>query len=100
MNRLWITAKAGKERRKMARLYTCRSCGAPIIFIVSLHGRSIPCDAQQVVYWQKAGGSKKIVTPNGEVVSCELEGDPQEATGIGYVSHFATCPNADRHRRR
>ena len=79
---------------------TCRSCGAPIIFITSAKGHRMPLDAEPVTYWQKTGGNKKVVTPNGEVISCELEGDPQKATGIGYVSHFATCPNAKEHRRR
>lgn len=78
----------------------CKSCGAPIIFIGTPKGRRIPCDAEPVKYWQKDGGSAKVVTPNGEVVSAELEGDPQEATGIGHISHFASCPNANQHRRR
>ena len=79
---------------------TCRSCGAPIIFITSTKGHRIPCDAEPVTYWQNQKGSAKIVTPNGEVIGADLEGDPQEATGIGYISHFATCPNANTHRRR
>ena len=37
---------------------------------------------------------------SGEVLSAELEGDPTKATGMGYISHFATCPNADKHRKR
>ena len=60
----------------------------------------MPCDPKQVTYWKKPGGSQKIVTPNGEVVSGEIEGDLNTATGIGYISHFATCPNASQHRKR
>ena len=80
---------------------TCRGCGAPIGFIKTVAGKSIPVDPEEITYWQKAGGSKKIVTPNGEVVSAELEGDPQTATGVGFVSHFATCPEAEKfHKSR
>ena len=78
---------------------TCRACGAPIGFIKTVAGKTIPVDPEEVAYWQRTGGSKKIVTPNGEVVSAELEGDPQTATGIGYISHFATCPCADQFRK-
>ena len=78
---------------------SCRGCGAPIGFIKTVAGKSIPVDPEEVTYWQKTGGSKKIVTPNGEVVSAELEGDPQTATGIGFVSHFATCTNPDYFRK-
>ena len=60
----------------------------------------MPCDPEQVIYWQKSGGSQKIVTPNGEVVSAELSGELDKATGIGYISHFATCSKSDTFRRR
>lgn len=78
---------------------TCKACGAQIIFIKTVGGKTIPCDAQEVAYIQKAGGSMKIVTPNGEVISAEKPEDPQKATGIGYISHFATCTNPDFFRK-
>ena len=81
------------------RICTCRACGAEIVWIKTLGGKSMPCDAGQVAYWQKPGGSAKIVTKNGEVLSAELEGDPQTATGVGYISHFATCPDRDQFRK-
>lgn len=78
----------------------CRSCGAEIVWIRMDSGKKMPCDAAPVTYWAKMGGTEKIVTPNGEVVSCELQGELANATGVGYISHFSTCPNADKHRRR
>lgn len=78
----------------------CRSCGAEVIWIKMDSGKKMPCDATQKTYWAKMGGTQKIVTPNGEVISCELEGDMKDATGIGYTSHFTTCPYADKHRRK
>ena len=78
----------------------CRSCGAEVTWIRMASGKKMPCDAAPVMYWAKMGGTEKIVTPNGEVISCELQGDVKEATGLGYISHFSTCPYADKHRRR
>lgn len=77
----------------------CRKCGKEIIFIKTSAGKSMPCDAGQVMYWADRKGKARIVTPNGEVVACRLEGDLQTATGVGYTSHFATCPNAAEFRK-
>lgn len=79
---------------------TCRGCGRPIFWIKTASGKSMPCDPEQVWYWQKPGGSKKIVTPYGEVVSAETEGDLENVTGIGHIPHFATCPRSSDFRRR
>ena len=81
------------------RTSTCRGCGAEIGFIKTVAGKTIPVNPEEVAYEQKAGGSLKIVTPNGEVLSAEWPADPQKATGIGYISHFATCPQADKFRK-
>jgi len=83
----------------MARETLCRACQAPIIFIKTVGGKSIPCNAESVYYIQKTGGSQKIVTPNGEVLSAELTEDQNKATGIGFISHFATCTNPDFFRK-
>lgn len=76
----------------------CKKCGADLIWIkTKTGGKPMPCNAEQVMYWP--GRTDKIVTPNGEVISCSLEGNPQEATGVGYVSHFATCPYSGEFRK-
>ena len=73
----------------------CKGCGARILFIGKM-----PVNPERVTYWQRAGAKGKVVTPNGEVLSCDFEGDPQKATGVGYVTHFAACPKAADFRRR
>ena len=60
---------------------TCKSCGASIVWIRTRSGRSMPCDAKPVNYCTKPGGSTKLVTPAGDVISCEPVDDPAEATG-------------------
>lgn len=78
----------------------CRACGAPIIWIKTPAGKSMPCNAGGVFYWQKDGGKSRVVTANGEVVSCVLSGDTGEATGIGYIPHWATCKAPEKFRKR
>ena len=78
---------------------TCKGCGAEIIWIRTLAGKSIPCDPVQVPYWEKPKGKGKVVTPNGEVLSCKFEGEPNKATGFGYVPHWGTCPRAGEFRK-
>jgi len=79
----------------------CKRCEADIIWIKTAKGKSMPCDAKVTYYIQKAkGGKQRIVTPNGEVLSCEYTDDPNSATGTGYVPHWYTCPYADNFRKR
>ena len=78
----------------------CKGCGASIIFIKTSNGKNIPCDAGSVTYWANKGAKGKIVTPNGEVISCEFSGDIDKATGIGHVPHWATCPEAGRFKKK
>ena len=78
----------------------CKSCGAEIIWLKTTSGKSMPCDAVQVMYWQRDKAKGKVVTPNGEVLSCEFEGDHAQATGMGYIPHWATCPSADKFKRK
>ena len=82
------------------RVTRCKSCGAEIVFIGTGNGNSIPCNAEVLPYWQTKGGKHKIVTPNGEVLSAELEGIPGMETGLGYITHFATCPDAEKFRKK
>lgn len=78
----------------------CKSCGADIIWIKTDNGKSMPCDADQVLYLDVKWGTETIVTPNGQVLKCEFTNDPDEASGVGHLPHWATCPYADRHRKK
>lgn len=69
----------------------CKFCGANIIWIPTVAGKNMPCDPEGVVYWERKGAVEKVVTPNGEVLSAELTGNTDKATGMGYIPHFATC---------
>lgn len=62
-------------------------------------GKTMPVNEHIVNYKIAPHGKERIVTPGGEVVACITGINADEATGFGYISHFATCPNAGRHRK-
>lgn len=78
---------------------TCKKCGANIIWIKTKKGKSMPCDSVLITYQANKAGKDTIVTPNGETIRCRLTFNG-EATGMGYISHWSTCPNADEFRKR
>lgn len=53
----------------------CRSCNAPIVWFTTVSGKRTPIDAD-------------TVKPEDEVLDLKR-----------HTSHFATCPNANQHRR-
>jgi len=57
------------------RITRCRSCNARIIWFKTDAGKNMPVDADTV----------------------EAEDDELDLTR--HVSHFATCPNANQHRK-
>ena len=77
----------------------CKSCGAEIIWVKTKAGRAMPCDPTPHNFTDKANG-KTFVLKSGEVVRGEICTGNDYVFGVGYISHFATCPDADRHRVR
>lgn len=78
----------------------CKSCGQRIRFVRMKSGRSMPVNEQLINYKLEDKGKDKIVTPEGEVVSCISGVNVDEADGYGYVSHFATCLNTQKCRKK
>lgn len=79
----------------------CKSCGAEIIWITMRSGKSMPCDAKPITYRATVPGGPErtltLVRPDGRIATGVFDPDADEK---GYTSHFATCPNANQHRRR
>ena len=73
---------------------TCRSCGAPILWVVSAaSGKAMPVDADPVEDGNVTlDGLTATVHPAGQ-------GDLLGDAGPRYRSHFATCKDADEWRR-
>ena len=77
----------------------CRSCGAEIKWIKMISGENMPVDAQKR-YIIKGGGREVLVTEQGELIRGTFASIEEGANGVGYISHFSTCPNANSHRNR
>jgi hypothetical protein len=77
---------------------TCRTCRAPIVWVVTAaSGTSMPVDPDPVpdgnLELIDAGPGQQpraVVVDPGQL---SLDGAPR------YVSHFVTCPQADQHRK-
>lgn len=65
----------------------CKYCGAQIIYATTSAGGRMPFDAEPVKAW-------RIVGPD------HAQADARAERIDTFVSHFATCPNTDKHRRR
>lgn len=79
---------------------SCSSCQAPIRWVVvASTGRRMPIDpdpaANGNIVFRPGGSEVEYVgapRPDGGLVGDEYE-------GRRFVSHFATCPNASKHRK-
>lgn len=72
------------------KITTCGSCPAKIIWTVTAKGKRMPVDAEPVL--------------NGNIDV--LPGDPPTSNYLtpfadmkAYVSHFVTCPSAQKYRK-
>lgn len=65
----------------------CRSCGAPIIWGVTIRGKRIPIDAEP-----DPKGNMGLIDGRFAVVPSGFE-------GTRFSSHFASCPDAKSFRR-
>lgn len=73
----------------------CRSCGAEIKWVRTFSGKAMPVDPEQISF-EADGGREIFVTASGAVAHGTRVPDGHRT---GYISHFATCPNAAAHRK-
>lgn len=59
----------------------------------------MPCDAYKRTMI-KGDGKDVLVTDDGEIIHGTFADYEHGANASGYISHFATCPNANQHRKR
>ena len=76
----------------------CKACGAEIIWIEMKTGKNMPCNAQKIPYKNTfPKGNLLLITPDGRLARGELDLNSDD---YGYESHFATCPAAQKFRKR
>ena len=80
----------------------CRSCGAEIVWVTMQgSGKKMPCDAELIHAVEDKDSKTSFVLPGGIVKQGRAGRHPNgEADFVGYRSHFETCPDADRFRRK
>lgn len=74
---------------------TCRSCGRPIRWARTTKAKRIPIDLAPV-----DDGNVTLSDDRDPIATVHPPGQAPLDAGPRYVSHFATCPDADRHRKR
>lgn len=81
----------------------CRGCNREIRFIKTVKGKTMPVDPDPVRVIPMLNG-KPYIRKDGVFVYGRIAGDadddPDSKAETAYVSHFATCPEADRFRGR
>ena len=85
----------------LGRTTPCRGCGKEIAFIKTVKGKSMPVNPESV-YFIPAGGPNTYVMIDGTIQRGREPDwtDDGKPASIGYICHFATCPEQDRMRRR
>jgi hypothetical protein len=71
----------------------CRSCQAEIVWAVTENGKRVPLDA---VPAERPSGLFKLVPRVSDPTPLAVSVSGERV----YLSHFATCPNAEQHRRK
>ena len=79
----------------------CRGCGAPLEWIKTAAGKSMPVDPEPV-FVVEGDGPDSFITDEGEVIRGRAARPEEENNGlpVAFVPHWKTCPAADRFRRR
>lgn len=67
----------------------CGSCGAPIVWVLTQNRKRMPMDAEPV---KMPPGQYKLASRDDGTIDAYL-------VNRVWISHFATCPNADQHRK-
>ena len=81
-------------------MQTCRYCGAPIRLIKTTKGTTMAVDADPVPFVPDLNGDYFYLDAEGHLLrGCPLREGEREATETGYLSHKASCPASDIHRK-
>lgn len=74
---------------------TCRSCGAEIQWMETENGKKMPVDPEPL-RWGDLKNGDVAVNFHGRT---RKKNKHMRENGDWFLSHFATCPNADDHRK-
>jgi hypothetical protein len=76
---------------------TCRSCGSPVVWIQGKGDTRHICDPTVLTASPKGSGARvQLVCDDAVIRAGSLDPDGHI---VGRISHFATCPDAEKHRK-
>lgn len=80
---------------------TCRSCGAPIAWLIMSSGKRAPFDTCEVPFIPDDTAKTIAATPDNRIIRGRTCSESYEAERYVYarLSHFSSCPNAEQHRK-
>jgi hypothetical protein len=86
----------------------CKSCGAPVEWVLTEKGKWMPVDFQRALTGNILLSQRAVGQPATAIYQSaeEIETLKRQAQARGeawqglFVSHFATCPSAAKHRKR
>ncbi len=82
----------------------CRSCKAPIVWVVTPAGQRMPLDRQPIRWLHEhASGGDSVhvgVCDDGRTIRGRVVPERTPGAHATRTSHFATCPNGNAHRQR
>lgn len=74
----------------------CRSCGAKVLWVTMAGtGKANPLDAEP-----SDKGNVEVTYDTGQPVGTVVTNEDRLFPVPLYLSHFATCPDAESHRRK
>lgn len=77
----------------------CASCNAPIFWAVSVNDNRMPIDAEPSPDGNVLVSVSRSNPDNKKCVVLKRDGEKPKDRRL-FTSHFSTCPNAKRHRRK
>ena len=80
-------------------IVSCRACGAPIGFVKTIAGKTVPVDEKSVSFLPDPNGKELFVMIDGSTQRGARVEKETDSTHVGFISHFATCPEADKFRK-
>lgn len=72
----------------------CKACGQEILWITTTKEKKMPVNPA-LISFSCGPGPETFVTQGGKVERGKRDAN---GTAVGYISHFATCPEADKLR--
>lgn len=94
-----------ERKREMSRQASCRSCGAPILWVRTKKNKSMPLDPKPteagsiiIRMGPRIGQETAIIETKDQREQRLKCHDPSGRTA--FMPHWATCPTPEQHRKR